>query len=95
MDYLFNISAEMKRRGKKHRVNPDRFFHIMNEGWFVYLRQEKEQLKCCQQNNGVAGPFETRPLANTYLQRVVSLGPSFNESELENPSDNSGEDWRY
>lgn len=41
------------------RANPDRFFHIMTEGWYVYTRE------------GIRGPFIDKPLAANYLQRLI------------------------
>lgn len=33
------------RAGKDHRINQDRFFHVMGQGWYVLTRE------------GVDGPF--------------------------------------
>ncbi len=92
MDYLFNTTSKMRRRGKQYRVNADRFFHIMNEGWFVYMRRENEELET---NKGVAGPFGTKVLANSHLERVVHLTSLSGGDGAESRSDSSGEDWRY
>ncbi len=80
------------RRGKQYRINTDRFFHIMNEGWFVYMRREKKEL---ENDTGVAGPFGTKVLANTHLEHVVHLVGLPGDSEPESQSGGSGEDWRY
>lgn len=47
------------RAGKNHRNNPDRFFHVMSEGWFVYTRE------------GLQGPFIDRSLAAGFLQNFI------------------------
>jgi len=80
------------RRGKQYRINSDRFFHIMNEGWFVYMRQEQKK---AESNNGVAGPFETKMLATHHLERAVHLAEFSGDNEPQNQQDSSGEDWRY
>jgi len=49
-----------ERKVRLLRNNPDRYFHIMTEGWYIYTRE------------GVCGPFVDKPLANTYLQRLIS-----------------------
>ncbi len=95
MSYLFNISKEMTRRGKQYRVNTDRFFHIMNEGWFIYMRQEVMALEASTHSNGVIGPFASKSLANSHLQRVAGSGELSAEQAPDNLSDSSGEDWRY
>ncbi len=92
MNYLFNTTKEMVRRGKQYRVNSDRFFHIMNEGWFVYMRQEQEKV---ENNNTVAGPFKTKLLASHHLDRIVDLSQLSVEPKAESNTGNSGEDWRY
>lgn len=95
MSYLFNLSKEMMRRGKQYRINTDRFFHIMNEGWFVYMRQEIMVFENIPHNNGVVGPFKTKPLANSHLLRVMDSARPSDEHGPESQSDSSSEDWRY
>jgi len=43
------------RAGEKFRSNPERFFHIMTEGWFMFTRE------------GIRGPFIDMPRAKDYL----------------------------
>lgn len=43
------------RAGKSFRNNPDRFFHVMAEGWFILTRE------------GERGPFTERKHAQNYL----------------------------
>jgi len=95
MSYLFKISKKMTRRGKQHRINSVRFFHIANEGWFVYMRQEQMVDSNAQKNNDVAGPFKTKAVANSHLQRIVAHSQSTRVVEPEMESSNDAEDWRY
>jgi len=95
MSYLFNQPSKYRRTGKQDRVNTDRFFNIMNEGWFLYLRKDQVLLENIKYTNGVAGPFPTKLIARDYLN---SLAHTRTLSALE-PSDgstkDSNEDWRY
>ncbi|MBI1422962.1 MAG: hypothetical protein GC149_05800 [Gammaproteobacteria bacterium] len=52
-------SAPTDRTGKKHRGNPDRYFHIMTEGWYVF------------KSEGVRGPFYDKARATSYLQQHI------------------------
>jgi len=47
------------RAGEKFRSNPERFFHIMTEGWFVFTRE------------GIQGPFIDMPRAKDYLDTYL------------------------
>ncbi len=47
------------RTGKQSRNNPERFFHIMAEGWFVFTRE------------GIRGPFLDMPRAKGYLDTYL------------------------
>ena len=43
-------------RGGKHlRSNPERYFHVMAQGWFIFTRE------------GIQGPFVDRPRAEAHL----------------------------
>jgi hypothetical protein len=46
--------------GSSIYLRHDRFFHVMNQGWYVEVR------------NGTAGPFETQEEADTYLQQLIA-----------------------
>ncbi len=48
------------RTGEEYRSNPDRFFHVMTEGWYVFTRE------------GIRGPFVDRGRAMNYLQTHIS-----------------------
>lgn len=47
------------RAGKQYRSNPDRYFHVMAEGWYIFTRE------------GVRGPFHDKPRAATFLQQHI------------------------
>ena len=44
------------RAGEQFRSNPERFFHVMTEGWFVFTRE------------GIQGPFVDKDRARGYLK---------------------------
>lgn len=48
-----------ERAGKQYRSNPDRYFHIMTEGWYIFTRE------------GVKGPFFDKSRAAFYLQQHI------------------------
>lgn len=49
---------EIQRAGKEYRINPDRYFHIMDKGWYVYTRE------------GVQGPYDIRNDAELVLKSM-------------------------
>ena len=96
MSYLFKQPSKAQRTGKQNRVNTDRFFHIMNEGWFLYLRKDKILIDNINSKEGIAGPFQSKPIASDYLKQISHMTPS--SAHLE-PTDGSNakdtEGWRY
>lgn len=44
------------RAGEQFRSNPERYFHVMTEGWFVFTRE------------GIQGPFIDKERAKYYLE---------------------------
>ena len=54
-----NGSNQSKRTGEQDRTNPERFFHIMNNGWFVYTRE------------GIKGPFIDKSRAGSFLEQFL------------------------
>jgi hypothetical protein len=50
---------ENLRTGSTNRINPDRFFHVMNQGWYVFTRE------------GVKGPYDQRNDAETHISVVI------------------------
>jgi hypothetical protein len=51
------------RAGREHRVNPDRYFHVMGEGWYMYTRE------------ALAGPFPDKNQAELHLERMIKGEP--------------------
>ena len=47
------------RAGKEHRVNTERYFHVMGQGWYVLTRE------------GVGGPYAERNEVNSVIQQLV------------------------
>ena len=48
-----------QRAGEQFRSNPERFFHVMAEGWFIFTRE------------GIRGPFVDKPRAKGYLVTLL------------------------
>ena len=48
------------RTGEQYRSNPDRYFHVLTQGWYVFTRE------------GIRGPFVDRNRANNYLKNHIS-----------------------
>lgn len=48
---------------KQIRKNPDRYFHVMTKGWYIFTRE------------GVKGPFYDKSRAALYLQQHIH-GPA-------------------
>ena len=95
MSYLFNDSSVTARAGKQHRVNLDRFFHIMNEGWFIYTRKGQKLSANQNTTDGIAGPFESKIVANDFLtERLDTTSSSNSGTDKQSPSQDA-EDWRY
>lgn len=95
MSYLFNQPTIAKRTGKKNRVNTDRFFHIMNEGWFVYMRKDKLLIEKITTKDGIAGPFQSKQVASDYLTEYLPKNPSAELEPTEGSNRSNKEDWRY
>jgi len=49
-----------QRTGSTNRINPERYFHVMNQGWYVFMRE------------GVQGPYDHRNDAETYLTSIIT-----------------------
>ena len=48
------------RAGKEHRVNTERYFHVMGQGWYVWTRE------------GVDGPHVERHKATIVVKQLVN-----------------------
>jgi hypothetical protein len=47
------------RAGKDHRVNQDRYFHVMGQGWYVLTRE------------GVDGPYMDKKQVNDSIRKFT------------------------
>ena len=86
MTFLFE--SDKKRGGTSAtRSNSERFFHIMNVGWFVFTREadEIQNLRGKFLRDGGVGPFMTQQDAKTFLKEHITR----------NKSDKQAESWRY
>jgi len=48
------------RAGKDHRVNQDRYFHVMGQGWYVLTRE------------GVDGPYVDKKQVNEFIRKFTT-----------------------
>ena len=60
MSNLSNTGTTSTRNGESFRNNPDRFFHVMTQGWFLFTRE------------GLQGPFLDRLSAEGFLNTHLS-----------------------
>lgn len=95
MDYLFNPILESSRTGKQNRINLDRFFHIMNEGWFVYLRNDPSFVDNLTIKDNIAGPFDTKSNACDFLSQYLNANVEPKNTNMETSNAIDIENWRY
>ena len=60
MDFLDASGRGTPRSGMEHRVNPDRYFHVMGQGWYALTRE------------GLNGPFTEKAHAVHYVNKVIA-----------------------
>ncbi len=53
------MDSSLSRAGKEHRVNTDRYFHVMGQGWYVLTRE------------GVDGPHVDRNRAKLVVSQLI------------------------
>ena len=53
------MDSSLSRAGKEHRVNTERYFHVMGQGWYVLTRE------------GVDGPYVERSEATLVIKQLV------------------------
>lgn len=53
------MKTSSSRAGKEHRVNTERYFHVMGQGWFVLTRE------------GIRGPYVERDEAQLFVKTLV------------------------
>lgn len=64
MDFKQTNGTECKRTGPQDRSNPDRYFHVMNQGWYIFTRE------------GIVGPYISKERAQELMQeQIASLVP--------------------
>ncbi|HID49959.1 MAG TPA: hypothetical protein EYP40_10180 [Chromatiales bacterium] len=64
---------EAKRLGKEHRINKERYFHVMGQGWFVLTRE------------GVNGPYEDKKQVTAFLNLFLNREPDVVSPEERDP----------
>ncbi len=62
------------RAGKDHRINQDRFFHVMGQGWYVMTRE------------GVDGPFMDKTQVNDRIRRITQPQQTDTETSQDEPA---------
>ncbi len=65
------METSSSRSGKEHRVNTERYFHVMGQGWFVLTRE------------GVNGPHVDRNKAKLVVKKLVDPDSVPNEESVE------------
>ena len=48
------------RAGKDHRVNQDRYFHVMGQGWYILTRE------------GVDGPYVDKKQVSDFIRKFTA-----------------------
>lgn len=69
VDFQETIGTGAGRTGKQDRNNPDRFFHVMGQGWYAFTRE------------GVIGPYVTKERANELLEELITSQIPVSQSE--------------
>ncbi|MFV1982680.1 MAG: hypothetical protein ACC657_04000 [Thiohalomonadales bacterium] len=59
-----------QRTGSSDRINPDRYFHVMNQGWYIYTRE------------GVRGPYDKRNDAEDLISTVIGGTDDPSENDI-------------
>ena len=69
MDILDSNKNLPARAGEEYRLNQQRYFHIMNQGWYIHTRE------------GISGPYLRKEDANEYLEgHLNQLAPDPSEA---------------
>lgn len=55
----FDVKTANEQYAKQIRSNPDRYYHIMAEGWYIFTRE------------GIKGPFYDKSRAALFLQQHI------------------------
>ncbi len=69
------MDSSLTRAGKEHRVNTDRYFHVMGQGWYVLTRE------------GVDGPHIDRNRAKLVVSQLIDPDSMLveNSKDVETP----------
>ena len=69
MDFLDINKNNPSRAGEEFRLNHQRYFHVMNQGWYIHTRE------------GVRGPYLNKEDASDYLENhIIHLTPDPSDS---------------
>ena len=68
--YQSSNDEQTSRAGAEYRVNPERYFLVQEQGWYVLVRE------------GIAGPYQTEEKAQMFIRRMVEQLCSDNQSCL-------------
>jgi len=60
MDYVRTLGGSTPRSGRHDRINSDRYFHVMNQGWYALTRE------------GLKGPFHDKRNAEEFVAKLIS-----------------------
>lgn len=64
---------ESKRTGKENRINKERYFHVMGQGWFVLTRE------------GINGPYQDKSQVTSFLDMFLNREPEAAKQEERDP----------
>lgn len=68
MDSFNNTPNLPPRAGEKYRFNPQRYFHVMNQGWYIHTRE------------GIHGPYLKKEDASEQLEsHILYVAPDPSE----------------
>lgn len=59
MDHVRTLGGSAPRSGRHDRINNDRYFHVMNQGWYALTRE------------GIQGPFIDKQNAEKFVAEHV------------------------
>lgn len=59
MHMIYSDDQQSGRDGSNYRSNPDRYFHVMAQGWYVFTRE------------GIRGPFVDRERAERFVRSLI------------------------
>lgn len=70
MDFVKTVGGNRPRSGRHDRVNSDRYFHVMGQGWYALTRE------------GMGGPFVDKSSAEQFVRKVIAgeILPGFQDS---------------